>query len=68
MLVVVLLVELSMVWVSLFAKLSQSGAEIVFCCILPVLLTRRERSWFNPLMNIELKATHLVSGVEFIEG
>ena len=48
----------SRVWESWSARLTKSGVDIVSHSIL-VLFTRRERSQFSALINIELKATQV---------
>ena len=45
---------------SLLARLTESGVGIVSHSIL-VLFARRERSWFNPLINTELNVTQVES-------
>lgn len=51
-------IESSRLQANWFAKLTKSGVDIVSHSIL-VLLTKRERSRFSPVMNIELKATQV---------
>ena len=48
---------------SWFGRVTKSRVDIVSHSIL-VLFTRRERSWFSPLIKLELKATRMESASE----